>query len=637
MHVQCKSWIRILGVLMFALTNCWYVMGEEYALLSPDKRLKVQFTRTDEGSFTYQFLMGNQKIIDSSPIGFSVKNGNSIPDKNWVIVNHGKRTFESVWKPVWGKRRLVPDVFNELTLDLAPRMGNETAKFRFVVRLYNDGLAFRYEFPEKRTDLQAELTEFCFAGDYTAWSYNGENANIGPEKLSSIGEARRPVVLLNVGSDHYVAIHEADLRAGNPLRLTSQKGRLNLTVEPAPVTLSEEHCSPWRVVMAGDQIGTLVDSHIIELLNPDPQMDFSWVKPGVYVWDWRINGAVVGDFTYTMTYPSWVRMVDFASRQGLRGLVLDANWYGPEHESESDPMKGGQAQKVREIIQYAKSKGVDVWLYLNDVGGRNYPIEETLKLYHDWGAAGVKYGFMKGSEQEKNARTRMITELCAKNRLLVDFHDGPVHPYGQMRTWPNAITREYCHAQLDAHRVFVPSTFVTSVFVNMLAGPIDMNNGMFDLRQGPTTRVDENQPVPSTVVSEAARTLVTYSGATILPDIPEFYEKYPELLSFISAQQMPWIESKTLDGKVGEYIVMMRQTDKAYLVAAVTNEHEREIEIPLSFLPTGKFDLTLVQDGADAHYLKNRESHQVSNRSVNNKDRIKVKLAAGGGACLLLR
>lgn len=338
-----------------------------------------------------------------------------------------------------------------------------------------------------------------------------------------------------------------------------------------------------------------------------------------------------------MTYPSWVRMVDFASRQGLRGLVLDANWYGPEHESESDPMKGGQAQKVREIIQYAKSKGVDVWLYLNDVGGRNYPIEETLKLYHDWGAAGVKYGFMKGSEQEKNARTRMITELCAKNRLLVDFHDGPVHPYGQMRTWPNAITREYCHAQLDAHRVFVPSTFVTSVFVNMLAGPIDMSNGMFDLRQGPTTRVDENQPVPSTVVSEAARTLVTYSGATILPDIPEFYEKYPELLSFISAQQMPWIESKTLDGKVGEYIVMMRQTDKAYLVAAVTNEHEREIEIPLSFLPTGKFDLTLVQDGADAHYLKNRESYQVSNRSVNNKDRIKVKLAAGGGACLLLR
>ncbi|WP_300226409.1 glycoside hydrolase family 97 catalytic domain-containing protein [uncultured Bacteroides sp.] len=139
----------------------------------------------------------------------------------------------------------------------------------------------------------------------------------------------------------------------------------------------------------------------------------------------------------------------------------------------------------------------------------------------------------------------LITRLCAENRLFVDFHDGPVHPFGQMRTWPNALTREYCQAQLDGHKIFYPKTFVTSVFVNMIAGPIDMNNGMFDLRQGPTTRVDENKPVPSTVVSEAARTLIVFSGATIIPDIPEYYQKYPELLKFISSQEMPWLESTT--------------------------------------------------------------------------------------------
>ena len=77
--------------------------------------------------------------------------------------------------------------------------------------------------------------------------------------------------------------------------------------------------------------------------------------------------------------------------------------------------------------------------------------------------------------------------MCARYKLLVDFHDYPVHPYGQMRTWPNAVTREYCKAQLDGHEIFYPKTFVTSVFVNMIAGPIDMNNGMFDLRQGKTT------------------------------------------------------------------------------------------------------------------------------------------------------
>ena len=173
-------------------------------------------------------------------------------------------------------------------------------------------------------------------------------------------------------------------------------------------------------------------------------------------------------------------------------LVLDANWYGPEFEQGSDPVKGDKARDVRKLIQYGKQKGVGIWLYLNDVGGRNYPLEETLKQYGAWGAAGVKYGFMAGDGEEKNTRTKSITEMCARYKLLVDFHDYPVHPYGQMRTWPNAVTREYCKAQLDGHEIFYPKTFVTSVFVNMIAGPIDMNNGMFDLRQGKTTRSDNN-------------------------------------------------------------------------------------------------------------------------------------------------
>ena len=154
--------------------------------------------------------------------------------------------------------------------------------------------------------------------------------------------------------------------------------------------------------MYGKHPGTLVDSHIIELLNPEPSGDFSWVKPGVAVWDWRADGAVWDGYTYRMSYDSWVRLVDFASEEGFCYLVLDANWYGPEHEAESNPLTGDKASDVRRIIQYAKGKGVGVWLYLNDVGGRKYPIEETLKQYSSWGAAGIKYGFMRGSQTEKN-------------------------------------------------------------------------------------------------------------------------------------------------------------------------------------------------------------------------------------------
>jgi alpha-glucosidase len=389
--------------------------------------------------------------------------------------------------------------------------------------------------------------------------------------------------------------------------------------------------------MFGRTPGALVDSHLIELLNPPPPagMDFSWVKPGVTVWDWRIDGAKVDGFKYGMSLPSWTRMVDFAAENRIPHLVLDANWYGPEFGHDSDPVKGGKVDQVREIIAYGKQKNVGVWLYLNDVGGRKFPLEETLRQYGEWGAAGVKYGFMNGSPEEKNRRTRLITELCAKNKLLCNYHDGPVHPYGQMRTWPNAVTREFCQAQLDGHKVFQPRTFVTSVFVNMLAGPLDMNNGLADLIQ--KGRVDHGVPVPSTLTAEAARTLIVFSGATIIPDIPEYYRKHPELLRFIAAQQMPWRESRTLSGEIGEYIVMARQAaDGAWLVGAATNESPREIEVPLSFLPRGKHDALVIQDGPASDYRTHAEDYRAETRKVDRSDTLRLKLAPGGGACVLV-
>jgi alpha-glucosidase len=629
--------------LIFTLTAGQSALAQKtYKISSPNRKLSIHLTQAKDGTFSYSVKFFKMELIQSSPMGYKLKGGENVPSAGWKVENSSRKKVNSVWKPVWGKRSIVPEKYNELTVSLSTSTDAQILKMQLLVRAYNDGVAFRYKVPEteqNNVQVESELTAYNFAGDYTAWFYNGEDQNIGPEKLSESTGNRLPVMTIEADKTHYMAIHEADLTAGDPLVLHSEKGKTQFNVVSKPGKLFPGYASAWRVILLGTTPGELVDSHMIELLNPapSPELDFSWVKPGVAVWDWRIDGAIAGDFKYTMSYPSWIRMVDFAAQQGFSHLVLDANWYGPEHESGSDPVKGDKANDVQKLLAYAKEKGVGIWLYLNDVGGKKYPIEETLKQYGEWGAAGVKYGFMKGSMEEKNLWTRKITELCAKNHLLVDFHDGPVHPYGQMRTWPNAVTREYCHAQLDAHRVFVPKTFVTTVFVNMLAGPIDMNNGMFDLRQGNTTRVDENKPVPSTLVSEAARTLIVFSGTTILPDIPEYYRKYPALLEFISAQKMPWIESKTLKGEIGEYIVMMRQTEKGFLVGAATNESERTLDVPLSFLKNGNYELLLIQDGAEGHYLNNRETLKVDKRSVTKKDFIQLKLAPGGGACLLLK
>lgn len=610
-------------------------------LQSPDKQLSVQIVQTAQGELAYCFQVNNEQIIDTSRLGYLLKGGEALPGNGWEITQAEHSSVRNEWKPLWGKRTVVNDHYNQLTLSLQNKAGNSPLdRLAIDFRLYNDGLAFRYRIPEgDETEAERELTEFNYIANPTAWFYNGENANYGPVKLSEVNTTRPSNVTLRLSDRLYINQHEACLSEGDPLCLSSRQGEHSFTVASRPGAfgkLKTGFTSAWRVVMTGQTPGALTDSHLLELLNPDPdpERDFSWVKPGVAVWDWRIDGAVWNDFTYTMSYPSWIRMIDFAAEQGFKHLVLDANWYGPEFEKDSDPVNGDKANDVQRLLAYAREKGVGVWLYLNDVGGKKYPIEQTLKQYGEWGAAGVKYGFMQGTPEEKNLWTQKITRLCADNHLLVDFHDGPVHPYGQMRTWPNAVTREFCHAQLDAHRVFTPTTFCTTVFVNMVAGPIDMNNGMFDLRQGPTTRVDEAQPVPSTLVSEAARTLIVFSGATILPDIPEYYRKYPELLAFLSAQQMPWKESRTLAGEIGEYIVMMRQTDKAYLVGAATNENSRTLTLPLDFLEDGTFDAQIIEDGEGAHYLTNRETLRTAHRQVNRNDTLTLRLAPGGGACL---
>jgi len=601
-----------IGLIAAAALGVSSIFAETVTLDSPDNHLKLTFEISADGGVTHALAVNGTPVVAPSPVGFSGGHFSSVK----------RRAENSVWKPIWGKRSVVPNRYREATIDLG--------SYQLQARAYDDGIAFRYVFSGMKPT-GTESTSFNFSNDYTAWYYNGENHNIGPEKLTAARGQRKPVATLKTENSGYLALHEADLSEGEPLMLEGKPGSTSLSIASKPTTA-------WRVLMHGTTPGDLVDSHLIELLNPPPAagMDFSWVKPGVAVWDWRIDGAKVDGFNYQMSLPSWKRMIDFAAENRIPHLMLDANWYGPEFGHESDPVNGGKVQQVKEAIAYGKTKNVGVWLYLNDVGGRKFALEETFKQYGEWGAAGVKYGFMKGTPNEKNQRTRMITELCAKHQLLCDFHDGPVHPYGQMRTWPNAVTREYCQAQLDGHKVFQPKTFVTSVFVNMLAGPLDMNNGLADLTQA--GRVDHGAPVPSTLTAEIARTLIVFSGTTVIPDIPEYYKKHPELLRFLAAEQMPWRESKTLSGEIGEYIVMARQAaDGTWLIGAATNESPRELDVPLSFLPEGKYAALVIQDGPKPDYRTHAEDYQSENRKVGQSDTLHLKLAPGGGACVMVK
>ena len=253
------------------------------------------------------------------------------------------------------------------------------------------------------------------------------------------------------------------------------------------------------------------------------------------------------------------------------------------------------------------------------------------------GAVGVKYGFMQGSWEDKVRHTRKVVELCAKYKLMVDFHDNPVPPSGDMRTWPNLVTKEFCFAQADGKRCYFPETAVSSPFINMLAGPIDYTNGWFDLNSA-QSRVHVVVDIPGTVAAEVAKLIVVYSGLMVLPDSPEEYLKKEDLFDCVRKMPAQFEGFQVLDGKIGEFISVARKAGKDWFVGSLTNRDERTIEIDFNFLPKGQnYKATFYEDTNDTHFLNNKESYRIKELELNSDSKIKIRMAPGGGNAIYLK
>jgi len=341
-------------------------------------------------------------------------------------------------------------------------------------------------------------------------------------------------------------------------------------------------------------------------------------------------------FEYGLNTISHKRFIDFASENNIQYLLIDADWYGSEFSETSDPTSSREGVDIVECMRYAKDKNVGVILYLNDVGAKKFGLERVLKQFAEWGAVGVKYGFMRGSPADKVKHTREVVELCAHYKLMVNFHDNPIPPSGDRRTWPNLMTKEFGHSQADAKKSYYPETAVTAPFINTIAGPLDMCEGWFGLTEAPS-RVKVFEEIPGTVAAEVAKLIVNYSGWKILPDSPEEYLKKDDLFNCIR-QMPPQFDSYNVHmGEIGEYISVVRKTGNDYFVGTLTNRQSRELEIKFDFLDEGlDYEATLYQDTESTHFLNEKESYQIMKINVNSESSIKVFLAPGGGHSMMI-
>ncbi len=654
----------LLGFIVLSLSLS---ASADVVVKSPDENVRAIVTLKD-GRPQWSVMLDGAEYLRAGRLGVEV-DGRAIGEMETVSTQLSSRR-ETV-RTVWGKFSHYDNHYNQLLWHLRETSGSKRS-IEVIVRVYDSGVAMRYSFPpdggwKSPVSLTDDLTEFVFAGNYTGWAYAGEHDPKGPLPLIQFHKdkgARLPLTV-KCGDSAYLSVLEAAIFDHAPFTLAASSRRpcaFKATLPDSKLAVGG-HTS-WRVVLVGRKPGDLLVSPVLFCLNPPCAIeDTSWIKPGLAFWDWRAWGAKVEDgFTYALDMASWKRFIDFASRHNILYLVLDANWYGPEFDKNSDPRTSRDhlvlqpnpnkpnlirvpAPKdwkdpidVPALIRYAKERGVGIILYFNDIARTNYPFEETLALYQKWGAAGIKYGFMKGKGQQKVLDTREIVKMCAKYHLLCDFHDGPVPPSGDRRTYPNYVTREFCHSQSDALRVFSPTGFCEQVFVNMIAGPLDMCNGMFTLKNPAQDRPKIFKNIPTTIVAETARVMITFSGLSILPDCPEAYQARADLFEFISRLPMTWDETRVLHGEIGSYISMACKHGSQWFVASATNEQERFLQIKLDFLEPGRiYSATLYEDTPDSHFQTNREAYSIRELNVKKGDTIPARMAPGGGHCIYLR
>ena len=578
----------------------------------------------EDSRLSYSLVWNERAIFQNSALSL-------IPNAKYSVTGAETNSVNTAWETVWGQFSSVQDHCEQLLL----KVDVSGIQAELICRVYNDGVGFRFVVPEQAITANKPVNFICeyhTTEPFKGWFPNGENEPIGPVPFGKRGQKKMPAVI-DAGHGVFLGLLESDLYTAKGFKtavLSGARSESNATLTRKGMT------TPWRVILLGTQPGTLLTSTVPLNLSAECKLDdTSWIKTGKSLWDWRVHGYQAGDFTYGINTASYMRFIDFAAENNIRYFLIDDSWF---KKVENGKLVIKSEVDLKKIMDYAKSKAVDIILYYDRHKGKSLGDKALFKLYSEFGASGIKYGFMGNNAQF----TRTAVEETAANKLLVNFHDNPCPMTGISRTLPNAITREFCHCQQDCRKAFTPTAFLKMSMINALSGPLDQNNGAYGLnginkgerQKGPLKKNSYN----TTVVSETARTLVISSGLIILPDAPEEYAKKADLFEFIRHMPATWDESQVVHSKIGEHITTARRSGDQWFVGSVINEQGGTLQISLDFLEKGKcYEVTFYEDAPDTHYIKNRESYQIRKGQVSSADIIDAKMAPGGGHCMWIR
>ena len=632
---------------------------QNLSISSPDGKLKFSLKVTPE-NISYEVNYKKQPLVANSSLGFNFDSGEF--GSNLKVGKVRRKSIDETYELVVGKVSTARNHCNEMVVPLQEKV-SPGRLINLVVRAFNDGIAFRYEFPEQEGwnsyVMYDEKTQFRLSGNPMALlmylpgyinTHEGVYTHTGYDKIAKKRLIEMPVTL-EFENGVFMSITEAAIRDYAGMYLVKEKdafaGKLSprLGQEKIKVEINEfPHRTPWRVISVSDRIGGLLETNILTSLNePCKIEDTSWIKPCRTTFTWW-NGNVVPDSTFSPgnNFETNKYYIDFAARNGLdaHGIYgyaetpwyyddnFNFGWAGPN----ADITRPIPCLNMPRIADYAKSKGVGIhlWVHWRPLYDK---LEEAFALYEKWGVKGLMVDFLDRDDQEMIRIQEDILKVAAKHRLFIQFH-GSSKPSGLTRTYPNEFTREgtlnYEVCKWDTlvnadHDISIP-------FTRLLAGPADYHLGGFRALPRSKFKIQYVNPyVMSTRCHMMAMYVVLENHLTSLCDKPEAYEGQPgfEVLRTVPGT---WDEIRVPLAEFNKYVTVARRSGTDWWVGTLNDGTARTLNLKLDFLEDGKYQAEIYTDAPDADENPNHLNKET--RTVTRKDVIELPLAADGGSVL---
>jgi alpha-glucosidase len=604
-------------------------------------------------SLRYAVEFHGKRLMAESKLGLDLVGQPALEPGMKTTAAQPSSVDESYTIPV-GKTSTVRDHYNALHADFQDAAGR---RLTLEARVYDDGVAFRYLVPEQPTLKQIriahELTEFSYVTDATSYPLLLDGFHSAYEddyQLRTVSSLHHdwlvglPYLAEEPGLG-WVAITEANIDnyAGMYLRRSNESFSVRAELAPrvdktgVAVETAAPFASPWRVLMIGDEPGRLIESNIVLNLNPPSKIaDTSWIRPGKSAWDWWSGDAAPSvTFKTGMNTATMKHYIDFASASGFPYMLIDAGWAAAPGSRPGDDQQLADITSVNpaidmpELLRYAKEKNVRLWLWAHWTSVDKY-MDQAFPLFEKWGIAGVKIDFMNRDDQWMVGFYHRTVETAAAHHLMIDFH-GAYKPDGLRRTWPNLITREGVMGKeyLKVSARTTPAHDATLPFTRMLAGPMDYTPGAFGNVNRENFVARDYMPMGlGTRAHELALYVIFESPLEMVSDYPEHYQDQKEF-DFIRRVPSTWDEVHVIGGRPMEWISLARRSGSDWYVGSLTNWDERNVKLPLSFLPAGEFVAETYADAPDA--AKEATHTTLSKQTVDRNTVLEVHMVSGGG------